>query len=172
VIEKSWDRRVEELIRLLQLQPHPEGGHYAEVYRSRDRVRATRPLSSPSPAPERSAVTTIYYLLAAGDKSRWHVVSSDEIWHCYEGDGLELVTFDPAAGTVHRDQLGLPSPSTSGVVVVPAGHWQAARPLGGYCLAGCTVAPGFEFEDFRFVGDVAGHQAVFDGPLASYRELL
>lgn len=157
---------------MLQLQPHPEGGHYAEVYRSRDRVRATRSLSSHSPAPERSAVTTIYYLLAAGDKSRWHVVSSDEIWHCYEGDGVELVTFDPAAGSVTRHELGRSSGSSAAVAVVPAGHWQAARPLGQYCLAGCTVAPGFEFEDFQFVGDLAGHQAAFDGPLGPYRHLL
>lgn len=156
--------RAAELVRLLGLAPHPEGGHFAEVHRSTSRVR--------QPDRERSAVTTIYYLLSAGEISRWHVVSSDELWHVYEGDGLELVTYDPSSSRVARVALNRPSASATAVHVVPAGHWQAVRPLGAYALAGCTVAPGFEYEDFRFVADVPGHEAAFDGPLRAYRDMV
>jgi len=156
--------RVADLIRLLELVPHPEGGHFSEVYRSSESVR--------QPDRERSAVTTIYYLLAAGEISRWHVVASDEVWHFYEGDGLDLVTYDPSSGRVARVELNRPSASAAAVQVVPAGHWQAARPRGAYALAGCTVAPGFEYEDFQFVADVPGHEAAFAGPLRAYRDML
>jgi len=157
--------RPAELIERLGLQPHPEGGHYAEIFRSGHRVSDGR---------DRSAVTTIYYLLRRGDVSRWHVVSSDEVWHLYEGDGLELVTFDPESQTTDRAILGAASDRSRPVHVVRAGHWQAVRPTGGYALAGCTVAPGFEFEDFRFVADLPDHDPPFTagGPLAGYRDLL
>ena len=88
---------------------------------------------------ERSAVTTIYFLLAEGTESQRHRVQSDEVWHFYEGDPLELFVDDERVvlDADHR------------VHVVPARRWQSARPCGAYALVGCTVGPGFEFDDFE-----------------------
>ena len=138
--------RAEELIRLLDLRPHPEGGWYRETYRSAVQVTALQ-------RPVRSALTTIYYLLAAGGFSAWHRVRSDEVWHWYEGEPLELMLATPDCSAVQRHRVGMVSPATEPVVTVPAGWWQAARPLGELALCGCTVAPGFEFEDFEFLRD-------------------
>ena len=157
-------RRADELIASLELQPHPEGGHYRELYRSPQTVRRADD--------ERSAVTTIFYLLRDGECSRWHDVASDEVWHFYDGEPLELVTYDPDTQAVRSTTLGPPDATSTPVHVVPAGFWQAARPRGGYCLAGCTVAPGFDFADFRFIRDVDGHAPAFADALAAYRGLL
>lgn len=153
------------LIERLGLRPHPEGGHYVEVYRStRSVVRD---------GDERTSLTTIYFLLAAGERSRWHVVDADEAWHFYEGDPIELLSFDPGSRRLTGVVLGSRNHARARAVhVVPAGHWQAARPLGAYGLVGCTVAPGFEFSDFALVRDVPGHEGPFSGPLAPYRDLL
>lgn len=137
--------RAAELIRVLGMRPHPEGGHYVEVYRSAGRVR---PLDRDV---ERCSLTTIFFLLAAGEHSRWHRVLSDEVWHFYEGDPLELIRFDSG---LHRARLGPVAHETRPVVVIPAGSWQAARTTGAYTLGGCTVAPGFEFSDFALLADV------------------
>ena len=144
----STHPRAAELIATLDLRPHPEGGHYAEVFRSPSRV-------SPSDARgERSALTTIYFLMTAGAQSRWHRVDSDEVWHFYEGDPLELLELDARATTLARHRLG----SVDGIAqrpvqTIPAGAWQAARTLGDYTLVGCTVGPGFDFADFRLLAD-------------------
>ncbi len=139
--------RAVELISTLDLRPHPEGGYYREVFRSRTHV-------SPSDARgQRAAMTTIYYLLDAASSSRWHEVASDEVWHFYEGDALELLELAPTGGGLVRHRLGNVGEGQSPVRVIAAGRWQAARPLGDYCLVGCTVAPGFEFEDFRLLAD-------------------
>ena len=131
----------------LQLKPHPEGGYYREIYRSKSIVRPS------DDRPARVGLTTIFYLLAAGHHSRWHRVRSDEVWHFYLGDPLRLYAAAESLDAVERETLGsLASPGTL-VHVVAAGHWQAARPLGDYSLVGCTVAPGFEFEDFSFLAD-------------------
>lgn len=139
--------RAADLIEALRLAPHPEGGFYREIYRSASRVH---PVDG---RPDRSSATTIYFLLVAGTHSRWHRVSSDEVWHLYEGGPLELLVATPAADVVTRLVLDRANASGGPVHVVPAGAWQAARPLGDYVLAGCTVAPGFEFEDFSFLRD-------------------
>jgi predicted cupin superfamily sugar epimerase len=131
------DYSASDLIRLLDLRPHPEGGHYRETFR--DSVADQG----------RAASTAIYFLLAAGEESRWHRIDSVEIWHWYGGaplllsvsvDGQELVQLrlgmDLAAG--ERPQ-----------VFVPAGAWQTAKSLGAWTLVGCTVAPGFVFEKFE-----------------------
>ena len=125
--------RAQELIESLGLQPHPEGGWYRQVFKSSERV------TRHADGAERTALTTIYFLLAEGTFSRRHRVQSDEVWHFYEGDPLELIIEDErvmldAARRVH---------------VVPAGKWQSARPCGAYALVGCTVGPGFEFDDFE-----------------------
>jgi uncharacterized protein len=137
--------RAAELIGSLGLAPHPEGGHFREIYRSDARVQALDGRS------ERAALTTIYFLLAGGEMSRWHRVSSDEAWHFYEGDALELFTADADLGRVTRRMLGPAAERTQPVHVVHADHWQAARSIGAYSLVGCTVAPGFEFADFQLL---------------------
>lgn len=142
------DRRVRELIDLLQLQPHPEGGYYRQAYRSGSEVQ---PLDE---RPIRASLTTIFYLLASDQHSRWHRVRSDEAWHFYEGDPLELMLLDPTLNATSVVTLG-PLDVGSPVHVVPAGWWQAARPTGLFSLVGCTVAPGFEFDDFDLLRDDA-----------------
>ena len=139
--------RAAELITSLGLVPHPEGGHFAEVYRSGSRVR---PLDARR---ERAALTTIYFLLTSGQVSCWHRVASDEAWHFYEGDPLELLAADGEFEKVTRRVLGPAGQDMQPVHVVRAGHWQAARSTGEYSLVGCTVAPGFEFADFEMLRD-------------------
>lgn len=139
--------RAAELIRALQLKPHPEGGFYRETWRSMSRVTMDQ-------RPGRSALTSIYFLLAAGSFSAWHRVRSDEVWHWYEGDSVELLLASPDFATLQRRHLGPVGAGTEPVATVPANWWQAARPLGEFTLCGCTVAPGFEFEDFVFLRDI------------------
>ena len=152
-----------EVIDRLALKPHPEGGWYREVQRSRERVTTARG--------DRAALTTIYYLLEQAEHSRWHVVASDEIWHFLGGAALELLSYDPAARALRRQVLDRAEGGCEPVAVVPAGLWQAARSLGEYSLIGCCVGPGFEFADFRFVASLPEHTTHFDR-LGEYRELL
>ncbi|HSN70441.1 MAG TPA: cupin domain-containing protein [Steroidobacteraceae bacterium] len=139
--------RASELIRALRLEPHPEGGHYREIYRSAARVT---PAGGRAP---RRALTSIYYLLKRGELSRLHRVASDEVWHFYRGGTLELIWASDDFRVVTRTRLGNGDAGSVPCAVVPAGHWQAALPLDGYALVGCTVAPGFEFDDFRLLRD-------------------
>ncbi len=139
--------RAARLIEELGLAPHPEGGWYRELHRS------TGTVAPADGRPSRPAITSIYYLLPAGSHSRWHRVASDEVWHFYEGDPLELLVAPPDLAHVERVRLG-PALATHGPVhTVPAGWWQAARPRGHYTLAGCTVGPGFDYADFAFLRD-------------------
>jgi predicted cupin superfamily sugar epimerase len=132
------------------LAPHPEGGFYRQIHRSPTRVQ---PLDARA---ERTALTTIYFLLAAHDVSRWHQVASDEVWHLYEGAPLELFTADAAFTQVSRHRLGeVGDDDQRPVHVVSAFEWQAARSSGAYTLVGCTVGPGFEFADFVLLRDRA-----------------
>jgi predicted cupin superfamily sugar epimerase len=170
-----------ELVAKLALQPHPEGGWYREVYRSPTRVETARG--------SRSAITTIYYLLERNQLSRWHVVQADELWHFYGGAPLELLQYEPASRKLVRHELAhVAGAGSSGaavrpatepgnapataVAVIPTGVWQAARSLGEYSLAGCTVGPGFEFADFQFVCDLPSHREHFKGDLAPFADLL
>ena len=127
----------EDVIRLLDLEPHPEGGHYRETFRDAD----TRD--------GRSHGTAIYFLLAEGEVSRWHRVDAAEIWHWYAGAPLALKMALPGGGPVEtmlgNDLLAGERPQA----VVPKGHWQSARSLGTWTLVGCSVAPGFEFSGFE-----------------------
>jgi hypothetical protein len=137
--------RAAELLNLLGMRPHPEGGHYVEQFRSAHRVDVL------DRKVQRSAITTIYFLLATGEFSRWHRVVSDEIWHYHEGEAIELLLFDDRG--FRRVRLGPASRETRPTVVVPAGTWQAARTTGAYTLCACTVGPGFEFADFSLAVD-------------------
>lgn len=130
-----------DLIRMLGLEPHPEGGHYTQTFKSA--------LSLATPQGPRAATTAIYFLLEAGDFSAWHRVRSDEVWHFYAGEGLELHLLSDA-GEYRKVRMG-PNvlQGEKPQAVVPAGVWQAARPVGAYALVGCTVAPGFNFADFE-----------------------
>jgi len=123
------------IIARLGLEPHPEGGHYREIFRA--------------PGEGRSPVTSIYYLLRAGERSRWHRIDTTEIWHWYAGAPLLLsVSEDGEDLTRHilGNQLGLGQHPQA---VVPPGAWQAARSQGDWSLLGCTVAPGFDFAGFE-----------------------
>lgn len=129
-----------EIIRLLELKPHPEGGHYRETWRSAI-VQGGR-----------ASGTAIYYLIAAGETGRWHRVDADEIWHWYAGGALRL-TLSPDGDT--RTSLVLGPDFGQGErpqIIVPKFHWQTAEPLGAWTLAGCTVSPGFIFEGFELGG--------------------
>lgn len=145
--------RAADLIARLGLQPHPEGGHFREIYRSTTVVDPSDDRSA------RAALTTIYFLLRAGEHSALHRVRSDEAWHFYEGDPLDLVWWDADRDLCERATLGAVGESAAPVAVVPAGWWQGARTAGAYTLAGCTVAPGFDFADFTLMRDEEGSVA-------------
>ena len=142
-MEVRVHQRASTLIDRLNLEPHVEGGHFVEVYRSSSMVQPSDDRG------ERSAVTTIYFLLAEGEINRWHQVRSDELWHFYEGAPLELQLVDPETWEKKSMLLGPEGSGGDAVQVIPAGCWQAAITTGEYTLAGCTVAPGFEYRDFK-----------------------
>jgi predicted cupin superfamily sugar epimerase len=139
--------RAEVLIATLGLTPHPEGGYYGEIHRSRATVQPEDNRG------RRPALTTIYFLLPSGAVSRWHRVLSDEVWHFYEGAPLELWTADPGSYIVAHHLVGPLGGPQQPVYTVPAGWWQAARSTGKYTLVGCTVGPGFDFRDFTLAAD-------------------
>jgi uncharacterized protein len=126
-----------EVIALLELSPHPEGGHFRETFRDRRTVDDGR-----------AASTAIYYLLARGEHARWHRVDVAEVFHWHAGAPLELEIVDGADAKAVR----LGSDLRAGErpqAVVPAGAWQQAVSLGDWTLVGCTVAPGFSFDRFE-----------------------
>jgi predicted cupin superfamily sugar epimerase len=128
-----------EIIRLLGLQPHPEGGHFVETFRD-DRLIAGG----------RAASTAIYFLLARGERSHWHRVDAAEVWHHYAGSALRLEIAVSERAPVERITLGPDLVAGERPqVVVPAHRWQAAESLGDWSLCGCTVAPGFDFKGFE-----------------------
>jgi uncharacterized protein len=126
-----------EVICLLDLRPHPEGGHFRETFRD-----------PRQDADGRSVSTAIYFLLAAGERSHWHRIDAVEVWHWHAGAALEL----QIAGGDSITTVRLGDDLASGErpqAVVPAGAWQAAESLGAWTLVGCTVAPGFDFSKFE-----------------------
>ena len=126
-----------DIIRILELQPHPEGGHYRETFRDTETIDGRR-----------AASTAIYFLLARGERSHWHKVDAVEIWHWHAGAPLRL----EIAGDHQRTTIMLGPDIAAGQRpqgMVPTGAWQAAETLGDWTLVGCTVAPGFEFSGFE-----------------------
>ena len=136
--------RAAALIAQLGMKPHPEGGWYAEVFRSPHAVQTA------DGRPPRVALTTIDFLLERGQASAWHRVRSDEVWHLLEGESLCLWLMPPQGGPLHQVLL---SATTARRHVVPADWWQAAEPGGDYAYVGATVGPGFDFADFAFGRD-------------------
>lgn len=130
----------DRLIQQLGLEPHPEGGWYRETWRH------------VTPDEGRGAGTAIYFLLRAGERSAWHRVDADEIWHFYRGAPLELEIVDDGAPRVERLGSDL-EVGERPQRVVPAGAWQRARSLGAFTLVGCTVSPAFEFSGFELAPD-------------------
>jgi len=126
-----------EVVRLLDLRPHPEGGHFRETFRDPRHDANGRSLS-----------TAIYFLLAAGERSHWHRIDAVEIWHWHAGAALTL----QIAGSDGVSTVRLGADLAAGErpqAVVPADAWQAAESLGAWTLVGCTVAPGFDFRKFE-----------------------
>jgi predicted cupin superfamily sugar epimerase len=128
-----------EVVRLLDLVPHPEGGHFRETFRDDRRIDGGR-----------AASTAMYFLLARGEHSHWHRIDAIEVWHFYAGAPLLLETAASEATAVTRVTLGPDlAAGEQPQAIVAAGAWQAAESLGAWTLVGCTVAPGFEFERFE-----------------------
>ncbi|MBT9531868.1 MAG: cupin domain-containing protein [Pseudomonas sp.] len=152
--------RAVELIDLLQLQAHPEGGYYRRLYESSECLPSGRLLAS-----------AIVFLLPAGQLSRWHRVDADELWHFYEGAPLELLIADTPAA-IERQLLGPVAADQLPQRLVRAQAWQAARTQGDFSLVGCTLAPGFEFAGFALLADEP--QVQRDWPLLAgqYPELV
>jgi uncharacterized protein len=142
--------RIEELKTSLRLQPHVEGGHYHRFH----------PPKSGEDIGVRHAMSAIHYLLESGQCSSWHRVDAEEVWHFVEGEPLQLLIFNPVTQWLDRFTLGPLKDGVQPVAVVPAGMWQAARPLGAYTLATCVVAPGFQYEGFELLAQ--------DDPLAAH----
>jgi uncharacterized protein len=131
-------RNSEQIIALLDLKPHPEGGYFKETFR--DSIVAS--------SAQRAASTAIYFLLPAGQISAWHKVDAAEAWHFYAGAPLELSIIESGEKSAHILGVGLLNGERP-QKIVPAHAWQQARSLGDYTLAGCTVAPGFTFDGFE-----------------------
>lgn len=128
----------DDIIAALQLSPHPEGGWYRETWRA-EAANGIRPSG-----------TAIYFLLAEGQSSHWHRVDADEIWLFHAGDPLELRLSATETGPARAETLGPDlAKGARPQIVVPAHHWQAARPLGAWTLVSCTVSPGFTFDGFE-----------------------
>lgn len=126
----------DEIIAQLDLRAHPEGGWYAETWRTA------------APQGMRATGSAIYFLLRDGERSAWHRVDADETWHFYAGAALELRISDGTTTSTHLLGPAL-ALGQRPQITVPTGSWQAARSLGAWTLVGCTVSPAFEFGGFE-----------------------
>ena len=140
---------IKRIIEKLNLEPHPEGGYYRETYRCKHHTFVGDGDTI------RNLSTAIYFLVPQGVQTNWHRVSSDEMWHYYAGAPLTL-DMKEADGTEQTVTLGpLDDAAAEPQFLIPAHAWQRAATTGEYTLVGCTVSPGFDFEDFEMTeGDV------------------
>lgn len=134
----------------LGLQKHPEGGYFKEVYRSKDIIpKNALPVSFTG---DRNIATSIYYMLVNTDKSHFHKIKSDESWHFYAGNTVQIIAIGPG-GALFKFLLGNDiARGEHFQVTIPAGWWFGASLVSteeSYALMGCTVAPGFDFADFE-----------------------
>ena len=149
-------------IQPIDLVAHPEGGRFRQIYKSLNRVKG-------ADGRHRSALTHIYFSLGPGEVSHFHRVGSDEVWNLYQGQGVRLYLWEgderpPACIT-------LAAAANCFCHVVPAGTWQAAEPVAGRVLVGCSVAPGFEYTDFELMdlhGEAARRLAVLAPEMARF----
>jgi len=153
---------MQALIKKYKLVPHPEGGYYAVVYESKQAVM------SPVVNQDRKAVTHIYFLLLKGQVSIFHKVAHDEIWNFYQGDPLKLIKYN--GSKVEEDIIG--SGCSDYASIVEGGVYQAAETTGVYSLVGCSVAPGFEFEDFLFLRDELDTKEKFIQKFPGYQKFV
>lgn len=152
---------IDDIVRTLNLSPHPEGGFYRETYRSAETM--------PTPRGTRNVSTAILYLLPVGSFSALHRIASDELWHFHAGDTIELFWIDPATGSHGTIDVSNENPQA----VIPAGRWFGARTKpgqAGFALVGCTVAPGFDFQDFELADrrDLSSRFPALAGRIADF----
>ncbi len=138
-----------DLISIYDLQPHPEGGYFKETFRSQGVIEG---MGHGHHFPnKRNFATAIYFLIEKENFSAFHRIKSDETWHFYDGDALEVIEIDPQ-GELFRTSIGRDiKHGETYQYTVKAGHWFASRVLKGgeFSFVGCTVAPGFDFNDFE-----------------------
>lgn len=140
---------INDIISILDLKPHPEGGFFKETYRSKGEFKIDR--LDQGYEGKRNYSTCIYFLLTSDNFSAFHRIKQDEIWHFYDGSPIKLHVISESGGyAVHKIGVDL----NKGEVpqfVVPGGNWFAAEVVdhNAYALVGCTVSPGFNFEDFE-----------------------
>lgn len=140
---KVMEHRIREIIETYNLQSHPEGGYYAETYRSQEEVNTQKG--------SRNLITAIYFLLTNEDVSRFHVIASDELWFHHEGDDVIVHVLDEDGH--HQLKLGKQSQTSRPQHLVPKGKIFGSCLEGskGYALVSCVVAPGFDFQDFKLL---------------------
>jgi uncharacterized protein len=129
----------DQIIATLDLQPHPEGGHYRQTWVAENDGRPTG--------------TCIYFLLKAGERSHWHRVDATEIWLYHAGAPLVLSLAETEAGPAADHLLTPDLAAGRPQIIVPQDHWQAARTTGDFTLVSCTVSPGFRFDGFTLAPD-------------------
>ncbi len=152
----------------LELQPHPEGGYFKEVYRCKEEIQGNAlPAGFEG---SRNIATSIYFMLTAGNFSAFHRIKSDETWHFYTGEAITVSVIHPNG---KFEEIHLGSNPEAGEVfqaTVPAHAWFASslRKDEGYSLVGCTVAPGFDFRDFemakrdKLINEYPQHRSIIE----------
>ncbi|HET6768989.1 MAG TPA: cupin domain-containing protein [Chitinophagaceae bacterium] len=162
--------RINQLIQQYNLQPHPEGGWYRQTYKSDEQITAD---SLPQRfGGSRAFATAIYFLLEQGNFSAFHRIKSDECWHFYAGDPLNIYIIH-SNGKLETISMGHDfERGQTSQYVVPANCWFGSRPAPGsnYCFVGCTVSPGFEFDDLE-LADATSLSIVYPQHKAIIKEL-
>lgn len=134
-------------IHKLELQKHPEGGWFKEIYRSQEIIE--QGIFNKRFSGDRNISTSIYFLLEKGQFSAFHRIKSDEIWHFYDGGMTKIYSISPKGElTIHKLGLNIENGELP-QIIIPGGEYFAAEPSTDFTLVGCTVAPGFDFEDFE-----------------------
>ena len=158
--------KASEYVQHLQLLPHPEGGYYRETYRSPSHLSVNGLF--PGFEGQRNIATAIYFLIEQGNFSAFHKIKSDETWHFYAGQALEVIEIDESGNLIHTLVGSQMHSGEQFQYTVKAGRWFASRvaATGHFSLVGCTVAPGFDFADFEMakrdalIMEFPQHQAI------------
>ena len=140
---------IDEIIRKLNLEPHPEGGYYRETYRAD--LQIDQVSLGDSYSGKRNCSTCIYFLLTSDSFSSFHRIKQDEIWHFYQGNPIRMHLISPSGDYSNVTIGNNIETGEAPQFVVPRGYWFAGATMGdkGYSLVGCTVSPGFDFDDFE-----------------------